>query len=45
VIGRIADGSAAERAGLQVGDRVLAISGTAVAAWADLVRLVREAQA
>ena len=43
VIGRIADGSAAERAGLQVGDRVLAISGTAVAAWADLVRLVREA--
>ncbi len=43
VIGRIADGSAAERAGLQVGSRVLAISGAAVAAWAGLVRLVREA--
>ncbi|MEZ7895602.1 MAG: RIP metalloprotease RseP [Thauera sp.] len=43
VIGRVADGSAAERAGLQDGDRVLAIAGTPVEAWSDLVRLVREA--
>ena len=43
VIGRVADGSAAERAGLQDGDRVLAIAGTPVVAWSDLVRLVREA--
>ena len=43
MIGRVADGSAAERAGLQDGDRVLAIAGTPVEAWSDLVRLVREA--
>ena len=43
VIGRVAGGSAAERAGLQDGDRVLAIAGTPVVAWSDLVRLVREA--
>ena len=43
VIGRVADGSAAARAGLQQGDRVLKISGTPVEAWSDLVRLVREA--
>ncbi|GAB1458373.1 RIP metalloprotease RseP [Thauera sp.] len=43
VIGRIAEASAAERAGLRGGDRVLAISGTPVEAWSDLVRLVREA--
>ena len=43
VIGRIADGSAAERAGLLGGDRVLTIAGSPVEAWSDLVRQVREA--
>ena len=43
VIGRVADGSAAERAGLLGGDRVLTIAGSPVEAWSDLVRLVREA--
>ena len=43
VIGRVADGSAAERAGLLGGDRVLTIAGSPVEAWSDLVRRVREA--
>ena len=43
VIGRIAAGSAAERAGMQGGDRVTAIAGTPIESWAELVSRVREA--
>jgi len=43
VIGRIAAGSAAERAGMQSGDRVTAIAGTPIQSWAELVSRVREA--
>jgi regulator of sigma E protease len=41
VLGRILDGSAAERAGLKVGDRVLAIDGRPIRTWNALVREVR----
>lgn len=34
-------GGAAERAGMQAGDRVLAIDGTAINSWEQLVKLVR----
>jgi regulator of sigma E protease len=42
ILGRIVEGSPAERAGLQVGDRVLAAGGQPIAAWEQLVRVVRE---
>jgi regulator of sigma E protease len=41
VLGRIVAGSAAERAGLRAGDRVLAIDDVPVTTWEDLVRAVR----
>jgi regulator of sigma E protease len=37
VIGEVLPGGAAERAGLQAGDRVLAVDGRAVASWEELV--------
>ncbi|HEX6828596.1 MAG TPA: RIP metalloprotease RseP [Burkholderiales bacterium] len=43
VIGRVVGGSAAERAGLQAGDEILAIDGTTLARWDELVRTVRDA--
>ncbi len=42
VFGRVVAGSAAERAGLRSGDRVLEAAGSPVATWEALVRLVRE---
>ncbi|HEX2650973.1 MAG TPA: RIP metalloprotease RseP [Burkholderiales bacterium] len=41
VIGQLAPGSAAERAGLQPNDRVTRIGGKPMATWEDLVREVR----
>jgi regulator of sigma E protease len=43
VIGRIAANSAAERAGMQGGDRVLTIAGAPIESWTELVRVVRNA--
>lgn len=43
VIGRVADDSAAARAGLRTGDEVLSIEGVGVAGWSDLVARVRDA--
>jgi regulator of sigma E protease len=40
VLGRVMPGSAAEKAGLQAGDRVLAISGRAIATWFDFTAQV-----
>lgn len=40
VIGRIQPGSAAEAAGLQPGDRVLAVDGRPVRAWVELQRAI-----
>ncbi len=42
VIGSIAEGSAAARAGLQMGDRILSIDRHPLADWTELVGLVRE---
>lgn len=42
VIGSIAEGSAAEEAGLAQGDSVLAINGTAIASWYALVDMVAQ---
>ncbi len=39
-LGRVLPGSAAERAGLAMGDRVVAISGRAVRTWADFTQEV-----
>ncbi|QIK37304.1 RIP metalloprotease RseP [Caldichromatium japonicum] len=41
VIGEIVPGEPAERAGLQVGDRILAVDGRPINAWQDLVEEVR----
>ncbi|WP_374327480.1 RIP metalloprotease RseP [Azonexus sp.] len=43
VIGRLVDGGPAARAGLQAGDRVLAIDGRPLANWQALVLAVRDA--
>lgn len=40
VVGEVLDGSAAEQAGLQQGDRILAIDGTPIADWDGLVEYV-----
>lgn len=40
VIGMVADGSAADRAGLRVGDRVVSVAGRVVETWEDLFREV-----
>ncbi len=42
VIGRVVSGGAAERAGLQQGDRITVAGGRAVSRWDDLVAAVRE---
>lgn len=42
IIGDIAGGSAAERAGLMSGDTVLSLAGRPVQSWTDFVRIVRE---
>jgi regulator of sigma E protease len=39
-LGRVMPGSAAEKAGLQAGDRVVAISGKPIATWFDFTALV-----
>lgn len=41
VLGEIAPESPAQRAGLQTGDKILAINGVPVQAWADVVAAVR----
>jgi regulator of sigma E protease len=41
VVGKLAEGSAALRAGMQEGDRVLEIEGAPIAHWAQLVAKVR----
>ncbi|WP_432697635.1 RIP metalloprotease RseP [Marinobacterium sp. YM272] len=43
VIGVLTDGGVAQSAGLQVGDKVVAINGSPVANWVDLVGKVRAA--
>jgi regulator of sigma E protease len=43
VIGEVVDGGAAGRAGLQAGDRVLALDGRPIALWYELVLYVRDA--
>ena len=40
VVGTVAAGSAAERVGIGVGDRVVSVAGRAVATWEDLYRAV-----
>jgi regulator of sigma E protease len=42
VIGEVVPGEAAEGAGLQIGDRILAADGEPIASWQDWVGLVRE---
>lgn len=42
VIGRLVEGGAAARAGLQSGDEVTAIDGAAITSWSDLVQIVRD---
>jgi len=41
VLGAVASGSPAERAGLRVGDRIMHADGVSVAHWEELVRAVR----
>lgn len=43
VVGRLIEGGAAARAGLQEGDKVLAIDGVALSGWSELVARVRDA--
>ncbi len=43
VIGRLIDGGAGERDGLQPGDEILAVDGQEIAAWEELVALISEA--
>ena len=43
VIGKIAPGGVADLAGLREGDRILAIDGEAIADWAQVVAVIREA--
>lgn len=42
VIGKLVAGGAAEQAGLQAGDRVIAIDGQAILAWHELVMRIRD---
>ena len=42
VLGQVVAGSAAEKAGLAAGDRVLLVDGRAVATWDELVQAVRQ---
>ena len=41
VIGKLVDGGVAQRAGMQVNDRVLRVNGQDIALWEDLVNVVR----
>ncbi|MFZ2162021.1 MAG: RIP metalloprotease RseP [Sideroxyarcus sp.] len=41
VIGKLVDGGVAQRAGMQVNDRVLRVNGQEIALWEDLVNVVR----
>ncbi|ATE59996.1 RIP metalloprotease RseP [Thauera sinica] len=43
VVGRLVEGGAAQRAGIQVGDEVTAIDGETLDGWTELVERVREA--
>ncbi|WP_417521666.1 RIP metalloprotease RseP [Marinobacter sp.] len=43
VLGQIADGGRAQTAGLQAGDRVIAVNGEPVGNWFELVDFVRDA--
>lgn len=42
VLGQVVAGSAAEKAGLAAGDRVLRVDGQAIATWDELVQVVRQ---
>jgi len=42
VIGRIVPGEPAEQAGLQEGDRILAVDGKPVDTWSELVSIIRD---
>ena len=41
VIGKVAESSVAQRAGLQEGDRILRVNGITVQRWVDMVEMVR----
>ena len=41
IIGKIAEGSVAQRAGLQEGDHILSVNGMAVQRWSEVVAAVR----
>lgn len=43
VIGKVAQGSVADLAGLREGDRILAIDGAPIAGWTEVVAIIREA--
>ena len=44
VIGKLVSGGVAERAGLQSGDRVLAVDGQQIASWYELVVRIRDSE-
>jgi regulator of sigma E protease len=43
VIGKIRPGSAAETAGIQVGDEIVAVEGRPISSWSELVEIIVEA--
>lgn len=43
IVGEVASGSVAERAGIRAGDEVVGIDGAAIGSWADVVATVRKA--
>jgi len=43
ILGQISDGGAAQAAGLQAGDRILAVNDLPVSDWFDLVEFIRDA--
>ncbi|MGB1478764.1 MAG: RIP metalloprotease RseP [Marinobacter salsuginis] len=43
VLGQISEGGRAEAAGLQPGDRIVAVNGEAIASWFELVEFIRNA--
>lgn len=44
VVGALSPGMPAQQAGLQVGDRILAIDGAAVSSWYDLKNIIQQTQ-